>query len=90
MKRPFEDRLAVLLQGATVATFVVACLGLFVPGKVGDAFGVSMVVVLVAAPLMRVLMLVGHWNRERDRRFVLTGLGLVALVGFGALLATFR
>lgn len=87
-RRPFEDRMAISLQAATITTLVAAAVGVLVPGAVGRAFSTAVVVVLVAVPVARVTALVMRWNRDGDRRFVAVGTGLVALVALGALLAT--
>ncbi|MDY7099964.1 MAG: hypothetical protein S0880_02140 [Actinomycetota bacterium] len=73
-----------LVSKAVLAVSVVAVL---VPGAVGRAIGVAVVAAIVAAPLLRVAWLVFRWTQERDRRFVITGLALLGVVGTGAVLA---
>lgn len=83
-----ESRMATGLQGATVAAFVLAVLAMAVPDPGGHGLGVAVVVLLVAAPLLRVVGLVVRWWSEGDRRFVLVGIGLLAIVGVGAIIAS--
>jgi hypothetical protein len=74
------------LRLAALAALVAAIAGL-VPGPVGDAGSVVMAVVLVAAPLVRVAWLAVAWWRAGDRRYAVTGFGLLLVVGAGAVLA---
>lgn len=63
-----------------------------VVGMLGDssvhhvAAGVALAV-LIATPLLRVLLLAGHWARLGDRRSAITALGVAAVAGVGAVLA---
>ncbi len=58
------------------------------PGGAGTAAAVVAVAVVIATPLLRVAWLVLRWYQEGDRRFVLLGLALLAVVGAGALAAS--
>lgn len=66
---------------------VVGVLGAALPGAAGIAVATVAVGAVVAAPLLRVLWLVFRWSQEEDRRFIAVGLGLLAVVGLGALLS---
>ena len=66
---------------------VAAIAGAVVPGAAGIAFATAAVGAVVAAPLLRVAWLVFRWIQEGDRRYVLSGLGLLAIIGLGAVLA---
>lgn len=90
MSNPGDNRMAAGLQGATVVAFVLAVLAMAVPDPGGHGLGVTVVVLLVAAPLLRVTGLVVRWWSEGDRRFALVGLGLLAIVGLGAIIASVR
>lgn len=83
---PYE----VVFRLLILITLPLALLGVVVPGDVGIAIDTVVVVVLVATPLVRVVALVVRWRREGDRRFVLVGVVLLAIVGLGALLAVLR
>lgn len=64
-----------------------AVLATLIPGAVGTALATAAVVILVATPLLRMAWLVSRWAQESDRRFVLTGVGLLAVVAVGALVS---
>ena len=78
--------LAQALRGATIATFVLAIVGL-TPGRVGDVAGAIAVGMVVAAPLLRVLWLMIRWARARDARFAAMAAALLVIVLGGAALA---
>lgn len=82
------DPMATRLQTATAVAFVLAVSAMAVPDPGGHGLGVAVVVLLVAAPLLRVAGLVVRWWSEGDSRFVLVGLGLLAIVGLGAIIAS--
>ncbi|MEZ5218490.1 MAG: hypothetical protein R2715_18345 [Ilumatobacteraceae bacterium] len=75
------------LQWVVRVLLVLAALGAALPGTAGSAFGAAAVAVLIATPLTRVAWLTFRWTQESDRRFVLTGLGLLTVVGIGAVLS---
>jgi hypothetical protein len=70
----------------TTSVLVLSTLATLLPGPAGDGLGVAVVAAIVAAPLARVAWLVLRWWQEGDRRFVLTGAALLAIVATGALL----
>lgn len=61
--------------------------GMLVDGTPRTVVGTVAVAVVVAAPLLRVAWLVVRWIQERDGRFVLAGVGLLAVVAAGVVLA---
>lgn len=75
------------LTWLTRALVVAGVAGAVLPGVVGVAVATGAVASVIAAPLLRVAWLVFRWAQERDRRFVLAGLGLLAVVAIGATLA---
>lgn len=81
------DRLARGLWLAVWAAAACAAVGLALPGRVGLDVASAAVVVVAGAPLLRVVWLIAAWARHGDRRFVLTGLALLAVVAGGATLA---
>ena len=66
---------------------VVGVLGAALPGALGVAVATVAVSAVVAAPLLRVLWLVFRWIQEHDRRFVVVGSALLAVIATGALLS---
>ena len=84
---PSMQRLATLMQVALVAAFVLALGGALVPGTVGRVSGVACVVVLISAPILRVLWLTVAWARDGDRRFSAFGAVLLAVLVVGSALA---
>jgi len=81
-----QRRLARFLRVGAVITFVVAVAALVAPGRAGTSFGVAMVGVLVAVPLIRLAWLARRWLRKGDRRFALVALLLALIVSAGAFL----
>jgi len=81
------DRLVRGLWVAVWAAAASAAVGLALPGRVGLDVASAAVVVVAAAPLLRVLWLVVAWARTGDRRFVLTSVALLAVVAGGATIA---
>jgi hypothetical protein len=79
--------MAAFLRGAVLVAFALAVAGAVLPGRAGRVAAGCMVAVIVAVPLVRVLALGGHWWRLGDRRFAGAAVGLLAIVGIGALLA---
>lgn len=75
------------LTWLTRLVVVVGVLGAALPGAAGIAVATVAVGAVVAAPLLRVLWLVFRWSQEEDRRFIAVGLGLLAVIGLGALLS---
>jgi hypothetical protein len=78
--------LAPTLRIATIATVVLALLGIL-PGAFHTAGATAAVVLVVGAPIIRVLWLSIRWCIVGDLRFSLTGGGLLAVVLGGATLA---
>ena len=66
---------------------VAGVLGWALPGAAGVAVATAAVAAVVAAPLLRVAWLVLRWRQERDRRFQVLGVGLLAVVALGAALS---
>lgn len=78
--------LSKILTVALIVTFVCALGGAFIPGSVGHWSGTACIVILIAAPVLRVTWLVVDWTRIRDLRFALLGSGLLlVLVTSGAI-----
>jgi hypothetical protein len=80
-------RQAPALRAASLIAFGVAAAALLLPGVLGDACAIAAVVVVTAAPLLRVGWLVFRWSQERDWRFVGIGVGLLMIVSLGGLAA---
>lgn len=94
MTTPFDPRadrqrrLARFLRVGAIVAFWVALVALLLPGRAGTAFGVAMVAVLVAVPLIRLGWLARRWLRRGDRRFALVAVLLAVIVSAGAFLGS--
>ena len=72
------------MERLATGAFVLAVAALVVPGEVGTALGVALVVVLVAFPLVRVALASLRFSRIGDRRYALLALALLAIVAVGS------
>lgn len=81
------DVLVRWLRRAVWAAAALAAVGLALPGRAGLDVASAAVVVVAAAPLVRVVWLIVAWWRQGDRRFVLTGAALLGVVAAGATVA---
>ncbi len=81
------DQLVRGLQWAAVAAAVLGAVGLLLPGQAGVDVAVAAIVVVIAAPLLRVVWLEVAWARAGDWRFVVVGLLLLAVITTGGVLA---
>ena len=81
--------LAAILRVGLAVAFVLALGGAFVPGLVGHVSEIGCLVVLIGAPVLRVAWLTVDWFRERDRRFAVLGLVLLAVLGISGLVNFF-
>lgn len=79
--------MGIVLRVAVTVAVLAAVTGTVTHGPVSEVAGGIAVGAIVAAPLTRVLLLGVHWARQRDHRFALAALGLLAVAGGGALLA---
>jgi hypothetical protein len=85
-REPLDD-LVRGLQWAVIAAAVLAAVGLALPGQAGIGVAIAAVVVVVGAPLVRVVWLVVAWARSGDTRFVLVGVGLLLVITAGGIVA---
>lgn len=72
---------------ATIAAFALAIVGSFDRGTIGTTAAGLAIAIIVAVPLLRVVVVGTHWWRIGDRRFALVAIGLLGLVGSGAIIA---
>jgi hypothetical protein len=79
-----QRRLIRFLRVAATAVFVLALVSLLLPGEAGRVAADLMVVVVVGAPIVRVLWLAQRWTRRKDWRFVAAAAGLLLVVATGA------
>ena len=84
------NTLSKILMGALVITFVCALGGAFIPGTVGHWSGTACIIILIAAPVLRVMWLVADWIRTRDMKFALLGCALLVVLATSASIALFR
>lgn len=82
-----QRRLVVFLQAASITVFVLAVASMAAPGDTGEGLGVAMVVVLVAAPAIRVAWLARRWFAKGDRRFAAAAALLLLVLATGAAVA---
>ncbi len=75
------------LELALAACAALAVLAAALPDPVGKWLGVTMVVLLVTAPLARVGWFVARWFRRGDTRFALVGVGVLVVIAAGVVLA---
>lgn len=75
------------LTWTTRIVLVVSLVGGLGGQAVGDPLAIAAVTVIVAVPTLRVCWLIRRWAQEGDRRFVGTGLALLAVISTGAVLA---
>lgn len=78
---------ATLLKAAAVVALAAAMVGTVARGRTSSVFGGIAVVVIVAAPLLRVAMLGVRWLRIGDRRFAAAAAALLLVTAAGAALA---
>lgn len=79
--------LATYLRVCLGVALVLALLATFAPDEWTDELGAAMVVVLVLAPVGRVLWLLVRWLRRGDRRFALAAVALLAVMSTALLVA---
>lgn len=82
--------LSKILTIALVVTFACALGGAFIPGTVGHWSGTACIVILIAAPVLRVAWLVVDWTRLRDFRFAALGCGLLLVLMTSGAIALIR
>lgn len=63
--------------------------GLLVPGSVGSVAAGSAVIAVICVPLLRIIWVVYRFASERDRRFVLVGVGLLSVIALGVAVSLF-
>ncbi len=71
-----------LLEGERTAV-AVPLRSLLWAGSIGDRIMAVGVLVLLLTPIARVVVLIGVWWRERDRRFVVVGAVVLAILVAG-------
>lgn len=85
-----EAAIGRIVGKVVLAATAVGLLGVVLGDGFGDVLAGIAVGVVIALPLLRVVWLVVTWRRQRDTRFVMLGLVLLALVGLGFVLALVR
>jgi len=76
-----------ILFGATAAALAFAFLGSVTSGALRSTLAGVSVAIVITVPLLRVVVVGGHWWRIGDRRFAAIAAALLAVVGSGALIA---
>ena len=78
---------AAALRASAGVVLVLALVAAVVRGRAGEAAGAAMVGLLIAAPVVRLAVLLGVWGRLGDTRFVGVGLVLLGVLLLGAAVA---
>ena len=82
--------LSKILMVALVVTFAFALGGAFLPGTIGVWSGTACIVLLIAAPVLRVIWLVVDWTRIRDVKVALLGCALLVVLATSAAIIFLR
>jgi hypothetical protein len=75
------------LRGLTILAWILAGLGALSGSQPFAAVGVVAVVLVTAAPLLRVGWLIFRWMQERDWRFVWTAVTLLGVIAVASVVA---
>jgi hypothetical protein len=75
-----QRAIATYLRVALVAVLSVASAAVVAPGSWELGLGRVMVVVLIVAPVGRVVWLLARWTRRADRRYALAAVALLAVM----------
>lgn len=67
----------------------IAVAGLVVPGRLGSTAAGIAVMAVISVPLLRVIWIIYRFATERDRRFVMVGVGLLSVVALGVAMSLF-
>ena len=84
---PYDPRLgrqraiATYLRVALVTVLVIASAAVVAPESWELDLGRTMVIVLIVAPIGRVVWLLARWTRRGDRRYVLAVMGAALVLG---------
>ena len=80
-------RLSPAMRWATYTAWGLALVATVAPTDWSTLAGVLALVLIIAAPILRVLLLVVSWWTEKDFRFVMVALLLLAVIASGAIIA---
>ncbi len=80
-------RLSPAMRLATYTAWGLALVATVAPDNWSTVAGVLALVLIIAAPILRVLLLVVSWWTENDLKFVLIALLLLSVIGTGAVIA---
>ncbi len=78
------------LTSAVWVSGTLAVVGILIGGSIGRTAAGASVAVIAATPLARVVWLVYRWWQESDTIFIRRGVGLLAVIAGGAILALVR
>lgn len=79
--------IVILLRIVVVAALAASLIGVGIGGSAGRSSDMVAVALIIAAPLLRVVVLAVHWMRLGDRRYSFVAMALLAVVGIAALIA---
>lgn len=77
------------LRWAIRTIALLAAAGVLVPGRTGSTAAGVAVLGVICVPLVRVIWIIYRFATERDRRFVVVGVGLLSVVAFGVAMSLF-
>ena len=80
-------RLSPAMRYATFVAWGLALVATIAPDDWGTVTGILALGLIIAAPILRVLLLVVAWWTEQDRTFVLVAIVLLSVIATGAVAA---
>ncbi len=80
-------RLSPTMRRATFTAWGLALVATIAPDEWGTIAGVLALALIIAAPILRVLLLAVVWWTEQDRTFVLLAIVLLSVIATGAVIA---
>lgn len=87
--RPPESLLANLLEIGTIVACIIIALGLLlssvaeIDGAFGSAVMKAGIALIILLPILRVVMMLGLFTRERDRRYMAISFAVLIIIGCG-------
>lgn len=79
--------LSLAMQRALALVAVLAAVTMIAPDEWHRVSGWAMAGTLIAAPLVRLMWLIGRWSRRGDLRYAAVATGVLLIVATGTLLA---
>ena len=83
------SRLSPAMRWATFIAWGLALVATIAPGGLSTFAGVATLTLIIAAPILRVSLLIVAWWTEQDRTFVAIAIVLLSVIATGAAIAYF-